>query len=108
MWNNESAALMLQYAETVGAVNRSVAHLDAGLYLAVPIHDGQYGVHAAVFHQVGLVPHQNQRDPEHTRFHLTGLKTSNVTVTFCSTQHFSFDGLHDCPLSTENSLCWSS
>ena len=39
------------------------SHLHAGLDLLVLVHDGQDGLHAAVFYQVRLVPHQDQRNP---------------------------------------------
>ena len=47
--------------EEVGTAG--ISYLHAGLYVGVLVHDGQNGLHAAVLHQVRLVPHQDQRNP---------------------------------------------
>lgn len=41
-----------------------LSHLNASLYLTVLVHNGKYGLHAAVLHQIRLVPHQDQGNPE--------------------------------------------
>ena len=39
-------------------------HLDTGLDVLVLVHDGQDGLHTAVFHQVRLVANQDQWNPD--------------------------------------------
>lgn len=58
------------------------SHLNTSLYLTVLVHDGQYGLHAAVFHQVRLVAHQDQRNPEYTITHMQKSTCLLCTVVF--------------------------
>jgi len=45
-----------------------ILYLYTGLDILVLIHDWQDGLHAAVFHQVRLVAHKDQRYPEEKTF----------------------------------------
>jgi hypothetical protein len=44
------------------------SYLHAGLNVRVLVHDGQDGLHTAVFYQVWLIPHQDQWYPATTSY----------------------------------------